>query len=179
MERNLERMFGAPVVFAPVGPKVRTQFEDIVGEEPTLLRRDFFNVIDLSESPERVAPPSRGIAVVGRHARPDPLKWPDTEDEVRGAYPDSANVKVKILGGVPEEVKPWIGSNWSILPFVDDGIPEFLSKLDFYVFFHSRRWIEAFGISVAEAMASGAVTVLDRSFESLFEEGAVYARPTT
>ena len=30
---------------------------------------------------------------------------------------------------------------------------------------------------MAEAMASGAVTVLDRSFESLFEDGAVYCRP--
>jgi UDP:flavonoid glycosyltransferase YjiC (YdhE family) len=177
VQRNLERMFGAPVFFAPVGPKVREQFEDMVGEKPTLLRRDLFNMIDMSEWPERVASPPRGTAIVGRHSRNDPLKWPDTEAEVRGAYPDAANLKIKVLGGVPEEIKPWIGSNWSILPFLDDGIPEFLSKLDFYVFFHSRRWVEAFGISVAEAMASGAVTVLDQSFEELFEEGAVYARP--
>ena len=27
-------------------PNVRTQFEDLVGEKPTLLRRDFFNLID-------------------------------------------------------------------------------------------------------------------------------------
>lgn len=177
VERNLERMFGAPVVFAPVGPKVRTQFEDLVGEKPTLLRRDFFNLIDMSEWPARSAPPPRDYAIVGRHSRMDPLKWPDTKEEVRNAYPDDPSIRIKILGGVPENIKPWVGSNWSILPFADDGIAEFLSKLDFYVFFHSRRWVEAFGISIAEAMACGAVTVLDQSYESLFEDGAVYARP--
>lgn len=177
VERNLERMFGAPVVFAPVGPKVRTQFEEVVGDKPTLLQRDFFNLIDMNEWPERWAPPPTGGAILGRHARPDRLKWPDREEEVRGAYPDTTNIKIRILGGVPDNIKPWIGSNWSILPFLDDGISGFLGKLDFYVFFHSRRWVEAFGISIAEAMASGAVTILDRSFEMLFEEGAVYCRP--
>ena len=177
VERNLERIFGAPVVFAPVGPKVRTQFEDLVGDKPALLRRDFFNLIDLDEWPVRSAPLPNDCVVIGRHSRTDPLKWPDTEDEVREAYPDSPKIRIKILGGVPDNIKPWIGSNWSVLPFVDDGIPEFLSKLDFYVFFHSRRWVEAFGISIAEAMACGAVTILDRSYESLFEEGAVYAQP--
>ncbi len=177
VERNLERMFGAPVVFAPVGPKVRSQFEDLVGEKPTLLRRDFFNLVDMAEWPVRSAPPPRDCAIIGRHSRTDPLKWPDTKEEVRDAYPDDPRVRIKILGGVPENIKPWVGSNWSILPFADDGIAEFLGKLDFYVFFHSRRWVEAFGISIAEAMACGAVTILDQSYESLFEDGAVYARP--
>ncbi len=59
------------------------------------------------------------------------------------------------------------------MPFSDDT-SDFLSALDFYVYFHSRQWVEAFGVSIAEAMASGVVTVLDPSYETLFEDGAVY-----
>ena len=74
---------------------------------------------------------------------------------------------------IPPEIQPWLGSNWQLLPFSEDA-SEFLSALDFYVYFHSKRWVEAFGVSIAEAMASGVVTVLDPSYESLFEDGAVY-----
>ncbi|MFB2607263.1 glycosyltransferase, partial [Rhizobium phaseoli] len=96
---------------------------------------------------------------------------------MRAAYPDLGNVQIKVMGGVPEQIVPLIGSNWNILPYSNSGVPQFLSKLDFYVFFHSRRWVEAFGIGIAEAMASGLVTILDPSFRDLFEDGAVYCRP--
>jgi glycosyltransferase involved in cell wall biosynthesis len=177
VKRNLERMFGAPVVFAPVGPKVRNQFEDIIDGRPDLLPHDLFNLVDLDEWSYRTAAAPRERAVIGRHSRRDLLKWPDTEAELRAAYPDLANVQVKIMGGVPDELMHLVGSNWSVSPYLNGGVPQFLNKLDFYVFFHSRRWIEAFGIGIAEAMASGLVTVLDPSFQNLFEDGAVYCRP--
>ncbi|MBB4481290.1 glycosyltransferase [Rhizobium etli] len=177
VKRNLERMFGAPVIFAPVGPKVRNQFEDIIAGRPELLRHDLFNLIDLDEWPIRTAQPPRERAVIGRHSRRDLLKWPDTEAELRAAYPDLGNVQIKVMGGVPDQIVPLIGSNWNISPYSNSGVPQFLNKLDFYVFFHSRRWVEAFGIGIAEAMASGLVTILDPSFRDLFEEGAVYCRP--
>jgi glycosyltransferase involved in cell wall biosynthesis len=177
VKRNLERMFGAPVIFAPVGPKVRNQFEDIVAGRPQLLGHDLFNLIDLGEWPDRAAPPPRERAIIGRHSRRDLLKWPDTEAELRAAYPDLGNVQVKIMGGVPDQLVPLVGSNWNVSPYSNSGVPQFLNRLDFYVFFHSRRWIEAFGIGIAEAMASGLVTILDPSFRDLFEDGAVYCRP--
>ena len=105
----------------------------------------------------RTAPPPQNVAVLGRHSRNDPLKWPDTEDEIRAAYPDLPNFKISILGGVPGTVEPCVAPNWRILPFANEGIADFLRRLDFYVFFHSRQWVEAFGISMAEAMACGAV----------------------
>ncbi|MGO7450388.1 glycosyl transferase, partial [Rhizobium ruizarguesonis] len=76
-----------PVIFAPVGPKVRNQFEDIVAGRPQLLSHDLFNIIDLGEWPDRAAPPPRERAIIGRHSRRDLLKWPDTEAELRAAYP--------------------------------------------------------------------------------------------
>jgi hypothetical protein len=174
VQRNLERMFDAPVLFAPVGPKVRSQFENLVGQKPVLTRRDLFNMIDMVEWSGRMRPPPQRTAIVGRHSRDIPLKWPDSHAELLAAYPDQKHLSVQSLGGVPPEIAPWLGSNWSLLPFLDEGVAEFLSRLDFYVYFHSRRWVEAFGIGIAEAMASGLVTILEPSYESLFAEGAVY-----
>ncbi|KWV41898.1 glycosyl transferase [Rhizobium altiplani] len=172
--RVLDRLFGVPVAFAPVGPKVRSQFNSIGTESPPLLRHDLYNMVDAAEwaSPERSAP--AGIVNLGRHTRGDPAKWPSSADDLRAAYPDAPNFAINVLGGVPEPIQPWIGSNWQISPFAQNSVPDFLRRLDFYVYFHSRQWVEAFGVCIAEAMASGLVTVLDPSFESLFEDGAVY-----
>jgi len=175
--RNLERMFGAPVTFAPVGPKVRAQFESLAGRKPALLRRDLFNMIDMSEWRARSRPVPEAAATVGRHSRADALKWPDSQAALHAAYPDRKHLTIRTLGEIPADVKAWLGSNWQLLPFLDEGVPEFLASLDFYVYFHSRRWVEAFGMSVAEAMASGLPTILDPSYEALFEDGAVYAEP--
>ena len=123
------------------------------------------------EGPRR--PPPTSTAILGRHSRPSLLKWPDSPEELLAAYPDRRHLLIKALGGIPPEIQPWLGSNWQLLPFSEDA-SEFLSALDFYVYFHSKRWVEAFGVGIAEAMASGVVTVLDPSYESLFEDGAVY-----
>ena len=177
VERNLERLFGAPVTFAPVGPKVRAQFESLVGRKPPLLEHDLFNMIDMSEWSFRRRPAPRGTAIVGRHSRPDPLKWPDGRGELLAAYPDRRDLTIRVLGGVPADLETWIGSNWQTLPFCDEGVPEFLNSLDFYVYFHSRCWVEAFGVGIAEAMACGLVAILDPAHETLFGDGAIYVEP--
>src|SRR5262245_11402390 len=173
VERNLERLFGAPVVFAPVGPKVRAQFDSLVGGKPKLVPHDLFNMIDLEEWAVRKRPPPQHTAILGRHSRPARAKWPDHPGEMLAAYPDRSDLVVKALGGVPPEVLPWLGSNWQLLPFSED-VAGFLGTLDFYVYFHGKQWVEAFGVSIAEAMASGVVTILDPSYEKLFEGGAIY-----
>ncbi|WOS65923.1 glycosyltransferase [Sinorhizobium fredii] len=174
VEHVLDRLFGVPVTFAPVGPKVRFQFEGLGTRGPTLLRHDLSNMVDLAEWPQRRRDAPKDRVNLGRHTRENPLKWPDCVDDLRAAYPDRDDFSIKVLGGVPDALRNWIGSNWEILAFSENDVPDFLSRLDFYVYFHSRHWVEAFGICVAEAMASGLVTVLDPSFESLFEDGAAY-----
>lgn len=174
VERNLERLFAAPVTFAPVGPKVRLQFEGLFGEGLKVLPFDLSNMIQLSEWTARNRAPPKDSAILGRHSRPAIVKWPDSREELLAAYPDRRHFTVRALGGVPDEIRPWLGSNWQLLPFADEGVQDFLSSLDFYVYFHSRQWIEAFGVGIAEAMASGVVPILDPSFEALFEEGAIY-----
>ena len=75
-----------------------------------------------------------------------------------------------------EQLAPW-PANWTFQPFGHGGISEFLTGLDVYSYYHGRRWIEAFGYNVLEALASGLPTVLPPSFAPLFGEAALYAEP--
>ena len=69
--RRLRDVFGE-VLWAPVGPLVRQSFARLA-DPPRLTATDWVNTIDPEgwavDRPER-AP------VIGRHSRPDPLKWP-------------------------------------------------------------------------------------------------------
>ena len=49
--------------------------------------------------------------------------------------------------------------------------------MDFFVFFPHEGRIEAFGRTVIEAIASGALAILPRAFEPLFGPAALYCAP--
>ncbi|HET6468446.1 MAG TPA: glycosyltransferase, partial [Geminicoccaceae bacterium] len=51
----------------------------------------------------------------------------------------------------------------------------FLAGIDFFVYYHHPRWVEAFGRVVIEALAAGCMAVLPPSFEAVFGNAAVYA----
>lgn len=177
VERNLERLFGVPVHFAPCCPNIRAQLKSLVGRKPLLLERDFFNMVDLSDwsSGTRLAP--RKNATIGRHSPPDPLHWPGCWQTLLAAYPDRAHLTIRSLGEVPPELEGCIGRNWQVLPFAVDAVAEFLSSLDFYIYFHNRRLAAGFRMAVAEAMAMAIPAIVDPAYETLFEDGAIYAEP--
>jgi UDP:flavonoid glycosyltransferase YjiC (YdhE family) len=54
---------------------------------------------------------------------------------------------------------------------------DFLADIDFFVYYPRSGMVEAFGRTVMEAMASGAVAVLDPSLRPSFGDAAVYAEP--
>ncbi len=101
VERNLERLFGAPVHFAPCAPNVRTQFESLLGRKPVLLEQDLFNMIDMSDWDPGARSAPRKNAIIGRHSRPDPLQWPDRMGVLLTAYPDRDHLMIKSLGEIP------------------------------------------------------------------------------
>ena len=77
------------------------------------------------------------------------------------AYPaDGSRYSIRILGGDTflQEVYGPLPNNWELLPFAWTGIAEFLQGLDFYVYYHSDSWSEAFGRTILEALAVGLVT---------------------
>ena len=171
----VQSQFG-DVVWAPVGPKVRAQFARVSADLP-LHFEDWSNVLD----PADWAVPRAGFMgaqpVIGRHSRPDPLKWPADRGTFLQAYPDDPYVKVRLMGFGPElgETIGKLPQNWEILPFNAQPVREFLASLDYFVYYHHPKWVEAYGRSIIEAMATGVVTVLPKHFEPLFGDGAVYA----
>lgn len=180
IRRNLERLYAAPVFLAPISSVVRGQLERLAIEPTSVLANDLPNVVNLSDWPLRDRPPpERADAriVIGRHSRRDPMKWPVSADEIVRCWPDQPGIDVRILGEpiLPEGIN--LPPNWSVLPFREEGVLRFLHGLDFYIYYHHPHWVEAFGLAIAEAMATGLVTILPPHFQPIFGNGAVYAQP--
>jgi Glycosyltransferase family 28 C-terminal domain len=177
IHRHAQSVLGE-VVWAPIGPAVRAQLAAL-DASPPLLDHDWYGVLD--PRPWRVARsgPLGTRPVIGRHSRPDVLKWPDDRPTTLAAYPDDPGFIVRILGGGPF-LRDLLGGwppNWEVLAFNAMPPARFLATLDFFVYFHHSRWVEAFGRTIVEAMASGAVAILPQHFAALFGEGAIYAEP--
>jgi glycosyltransferase involved in cell wall biosynthesis len=174
IDRTLRLMFGR-VTWAPVGPKVRKAFRDIA-DGPDLTSEDWVNVLDPEDFRLARAGFLPAVPVIGRHARPDPLKWPDDKATFLDAYPARPDIRVRLMGCAAEQVaivgrKP---ANWEVLPFNAEPVRRFLGSIDYYVHFHGSTWIEAFGRAILEAIASGAVAVLPEHFRDVFGDAAVY-----
>jgi hypothetical protein len=117
--------------------------------------------------------------VIGRHSRPDPLKWPADADALRAAYPVDGSVRVRVLGGA-EPVAAVLGEvprSWEVLPFGGDDVDSFLGTLDAFVYHHHPDLVEAFGRTVLEALARRVLAVVPPHFAEVFGEACVYAEP--
>jgi glycosyltransferase involved in cell wall biosynthesis len=174
---NIREIFGTDPKWLPIGPSVRDALDDVPRDlmSPT----DWFNIIDVDEW---AAPRNKFVGnrpVIGRHGRDDKSKWPETAKALYGAYPDEGRYDVRVLGGTQavQTAGFSIPSNWHVLPFNSVQPVDFLPTIDFFVYFHHSQRIEAFGRTVIEAMASGAVAILPESFRPLIGDGAIYCRP--
>lgn len=181
--QNIRATLCRDVRIAPVSAAVRQSLWPESCFDVPVMEIDWRNLLDLREwpfDPERRGPMS-GRIIIGRHTRPDPLKWPDTREEASMAYlADDPDFEVRILGGgsfLEERYGVPLPANWVITPFGYDSVPGFLGALDAYVYFHSSAWSEAFGRNIMEAMACGLVTVLPPVFAREFGDAAVYCAP--
>ena len=120
--------------------------------------------------------------IVRRGSRPQTQST--TRSTANRAASFSANgiqlANVCILGGAKVPVRkgflPRNPPSWEIYVFNEISVEEYLSeKIDFFVYFHSDGWLEAFGMAILEAMSYGVVCVLPRHFEPVFKDAAVYA----
>ncbi len=170
-------LFG-DVAWAPVGPKVRDAFRR-VEMPPPLTPDDWLNVIDCDNYHVDRTGFRPGRPVIGRHSRPDPAKWPADRETFLKAYPDRPDIVVRLMGYGPEldQIVGRRPAGWRTLPFDAMPVRTFLAGIDFFVYFHSPVWIEAFGRSILEAIAAGAVPILPEDFRPLFQEAAIYAKP--
>jgi predicted O-methyltransferase YrrM len=174
---NIERIFGVRPKWLPIGPSVRDALGDL---PPGLLSTgDWFNIIDVDEW---AVPRDNFLGdrpVIGRHGRDDRSKWPETAKTLYAAYPNDPRYVVRVMGGTNALLSAGfeIPANWESLPFSDVPPAEFLKTIDFFVYFHHSQRIEAFGRTVIEAMASGCVAILPKTFQPLFGDAAIYCEP--
>jgi glycosyltransferase involved in cell wall biosynthesis len=178
VRKRVEGYFGDDVVWAPISPQVR---ENVVRVAPdtALPDTDWHEIIDLADwAVERRRPPG-APPVIGRHGRPDPVKWPRDPGELLQAYPDTSELKVRFLGGGEIGVRR-LGrqpSSWDVIEFGAESPQEFLGSLDFFVYFHDPDWVEAFGRTILEAMASGVPVIVGPHFRTVFGDAALYTDP--
>ncbi|MBT3358148.1 MAG: hypothetical protein HN403_00800 [Rhodospirillales bacterium] len=178
IDANVQESLGGDVLWSPVGPLARPQ-PGAVSNPPPLFDDDWFEIVDVDAWAGKRDRFVGDIPVIGRHSRPDYLKWPDDPETTLAAYPDDPAFKVRILGAgdfLTEHVGS-IPANWEMLPFNSVDPVQFLSSIDFFVYHHHSTWVEAFGRVIVEAMANGALAILPRHFEVLFGDGAIYAEP--
>jgi len=183
VESNILATLSKECFIAPVSPVVRRSLRRHIPKSGIVVDEDWLNVIEPADWPfdtTRPAPDPDHI-VIGRHARPDRLKWPDTRAEAEQIYgANRSDVEIRILGGGPFLDMLYtapLPENWIQHPFDSEGVAAFLSGLDFYVYYHATDWSEAFGRTILEALACGLVTILPPHFEEMFGAAALYAKP--
>jgi glycosyltransferase involved in cell wall biosynthesis/UDP:flavonoid glycosyltransferase YjiC (YdhE family) len=170
----------ANVMLAPVSTVVRQGLPWQLPEGAVLTQGDWTNLLDLSQFPPR-GPRVAGADqfIIGRHARPDRKKWPDLAKTAYASLPTPDNWRVRALGADPALLAHYgpLPQKWELLPFNAVPVAEFLRGLDAWVYFHADEWVEAFGRTALEAMASGVPVVLAPHFRPLFADAALYCQP--
>ncbi|AJE47787.1 glycosyltransferase family 1 protein [Celeribacter indicus] len=174
----IRRQFGVTPVFAPVSGVVRQQlasFAPLI----RLTAENWINVFDVESWTPRRPVFSDAVPVVGRHGRPDALKWPDRPEDVVAPLTPGPDWRTRLMG-VPERDLAALGVDltpFEVVGFGEEPVPQFLDSLDVFAFFHHARWVEAFGRTVAEAMLMARPCVLDRRMQPTFGPLAYYCRP--
>ncbi|WP_428929792.1 glycosyltransferase [Marinibacterium sp. SX1] len=176
--RRISADFGCWPWWAPVSGTVRAQlrsFSPLI----TMASEDWHNTFDPADWQPRRPVFDDGSAVVGRHGRPDFLKWPATRDGVVAPLTPGPDWRVRVMG-CPGAVMADLGvdtGGWELLEFNAMPVADFLDTLDVFAFFYHPRWVEAFGRTVAEAILMERLCVLDPRLQSNFGDLAAYCRP--
>ncbi|MFW6033809.1 MAG: hypothetical protein ACOC9R_01630 [bacterium] len=178
VHRQIKRLVGKEATWAPIGPRIRQELTRHAGAVP-LLPWDWENVIDASEWQVRRKGFVTDRPVIGRHSRGHWSKWPHRSHDILAAYPNDPGYEVRVLGGVeaPAQILGGVPPNWTVYPFGAMSPREFLAGVDFFVYFHHRGLVEAFGRVVLEALATGAVAIVPRYMEPLFGDVCYYGSP--
>jgi glycosyltransferase involved in cell wall biosynthesis len=176
--RRARQATGLAAWFAPISGVVRAQlasFEPLIRQSSA----DWPNIFDPADWPQTRAALSGPDLIIGRHGRPDPLKFPATGAEIDAALPASDKVRVRVLG-CPAEALLARGAHpdrWEVLEFGAEPVVEFLNSLDVFTYHYHPNWLESFGRTVAEAILCARPCLLDPRLAPTFGDMAQYCRP--
>lgn len=182
---NIRHYFGKDATWHPIGPLVRDALHTHHAHELhhiDLSPEDWHNIIDINgwdRGPRRRGPSDR--LRIGRHSRDHFVKWPATREDTLAAYPASDDIEVHVLGGAdaPAALIGQVPDNWTVHPFGSMHPRDFLAGIDVFVYFAHPDWVESFGRTIIEAMATGVPVILPEVYRPLFEDAAIYATPQT
>jgi hypothetical protein len=178
VERHARRAFGGNFVWAPISPVCRDAF-DVACLPFSRLRMDWTNLIFVDDWGAARPRLIGDRPVIGRHSRPRNEKWPATRDALFQVFPNGGDIQVKLMG-LSEKMKRLIGacpSNWQTMEPDEIPVREFLSAIDFFVYFHHPDWVEAYGRTVGEAAAAGCVVILPPYLRKTFGDAGLYCDP--
>src|SRR5665647_3264988 len=169
---------GVRPTWYPIGPAVRESLEPDAAAID-LAPADWFNLLDVAEWAADRAGVSGRRPVIGRHSRSSPAKWPESAHDLLAVYPEDGSVQVRVLGGAAAvgDVLGRVPSRWIVEEFGAKNPRDFVAELDFFVYFHRSDLVEAYGRTIMEAMASGAVAILPEHCRETFGDAARYASP--
>lgn len=173
---NLSRCFSVEASVVPESGVTRKLVQEVAGNVH-VASYDWPGFIEIQDAVDRRA--GTRLPVVGRHSRDHRLKWPDTLQDFIGAYHQPGVFKTHILGGIDSIASSLPNAalqDMAVTPFGGADVREYLQGLDFWVYYHSNRTIESFGMAAAEAMEAGLVVILPEYMAATFGEGAVYAK---
>ncbi len=178
IQSQIRRQFGLRPEWAPISGICRRQLESFA-PFVRLTTGDWANTFDVSIWHPGRAKLTSPHLTVGRHGRPDRMKWADSAAAISASLPAGQDTRIRVMGAEADFFHD-IGvatDGWDILPFNGEPVPAFLDSLDVFSYFHSAMMVEAFGRTVAEAMLMGARCILDPCLEPNFGDLAIYCAP--
>lgn len=180
--RHAKQLFGVTPLWVPQGESVRSQIEPLLPSN-MIDKENMPGIIDLKEWAVDRSTPKGEKPIVGRYSRDHKLKFPPNRTELVQAYPRTDDIDVRIMGGDSAckrllKKRANFPQNWTVYEHGQIPVREFLSSIDFFVYFDHANMVEAFGRSLLEALASGCVVITREKFRSTFGEGAIYCEPS-
>ena len=124
---------------------------------------------------EAVAPTSAPRDRRGRHSRAGLEKFPSLAD-LDACFPPHAEANV-LLGADPLIEPARERPHWRVLPFQALPVADYLSEIDFMVYYTAPTWRESFGRVLAEASFAGKVVLTDADTGVSLGGGAVVVQP--
>jgi hypothetical protein len=160
---------------APISAQNRTTVAAWLAGRPTsgwgILAEDWPNICDFAPLAPTPAPADRR----GRHSRPGFEKFPGPA-EMDLCFP--AHARSNVILGADTFLKDGTSRpHWRMLPYRSMPVSEFMTHLDFMVYFTSPRWRESFGRVLAEGVAAGKVVISDPATAATFQGSVIGAQP--
>ncbi len=171
---SLEDLLGDGVHLAPAGAQIRAQLA-ATGWPLPLLDRDWPPVLEAGRvaAPAARAWPSR--VVIGRHGELDRLAWPLPRPLLLAAYPDEADLEVRVLAD-RRRLAALLGelpANWTVVDPKTTPVGVFLAGLDAYVHLGADA-AQPVRLEIVEALASGVPVILPAALAADFGDAAAY-----